>query len=216
MTLRNIPRRPAARIAALTAAVLSATLISACAPLLLGGAMVGGSMVALDRRTSGAQLEDEAIELKGASRVRDVLGDRGRVSVTSYNRLVLVTGEVPTDANRAAVERALTGIDNARSIVNEVAVMPSSSLSTRSNDALLTGKVKASFVDTKDIFANSAKVVTQRGTVFLMGRVTDREAGRLTEVARGVNGVRKVVRLFEIVSEAELAELAAPPFPKPK
>ena len=216
MTLRNIPRRLAARIAALTAAVLSATLISACAPLLLGGAMVGGSMVALDRRTSGAQLEDEAIELKGASRVRDVLGDRGRVSVTSYNRLVLVTGEVPTEANRAAVERVLTGIDNARSIVNEVAVMPSSSLSTRSNDALLTGKVKASFVDTKDIFANSAKVVTQRGTVFLMGRVTDREAGRLTEVARGVNGVRKVVRLFEIVSEAELAELAAPPGPKPK
>jgi len=197
-----------ARVAALLAACIAVSLFSACAPLLMGGAVVGGTLMVSDRRSSGAQVEDQAIELKSLNRVREAIGDRGHVSTTSYNRLVLITGEVESEADKAAVEQAVTRVDNVRSIVNELAVMGSTSLTSRSNDTILSGKVKASFVDAKDIFANSVKVVTERGTVYLMGRVTEREAGRATEVARGVNGVQKVVRVFEILTEAELADMA--------
>ena len=170
-------------------------------------------MKALDRRTTGAQVEDTAIESKASSRVKEMLGDRGHVSVTSYNRTVLLTGEVPTEADRTAVEQAVQRIENVRSTVNELAVMPPSSMSTRSNDSFLTGKVKATYVDAKDLQANAFKVVTERGTVYLMGRVTEREATRATDLARTVSGVQKVVRVFDIVTEAELTE-AQPPPPK--
>jgi osmotically-inducible protein OsmY len=186
-------------------AALAVAQLSACA-LVVGGAMVGGTMVAIDRRTTGTQLEDQSIESKASSRIRELVGDRGHVIVTSYNRTVLLTGEVPTEADRTAVEQAVQRIENVRSTVNELAVMPPSSLSTRSNDSFLTGKVKATFVDAKDLQANAFKVVTERGTVYLMGRVTEREATRATDLARTVSGVQKVVRVFEVVTEAELAE----------
>ena len=195
--------RPAGFLAALT---LATAVLSGCAPLLLGGAMVGGGMVALDRRTSGAQLEDQAIELKALTRVRE-LATLGNVSVTSYNRMILVTGEVPKDSDRVAIEQALARIENVRSVVNELVVAGNSSLSTRSNDAILSAKVKASFVDARDLQANAIKVVAERNVVYLMGRVTDREANRAAEVARTVPGVQKVVRVFELLSEAELADL---------
>ena len=187
------------------AAALSS--LSACAPLLIGGAMLGGTMMAIDRRTSGTQVEDQAIELKALGRVKDVVGDRGHVTTVSYSRLVLITGEVPTDADKAAVEQAVARIEGVRSTVNELAVAGSASLTSRSNDTLLTSKVKASFVDARDMLSNAFKVVTERGTVYLMGRVTEREATRATNLARSVSGVQKVVRVFEIVSEAELAEI---------
>jgi osmotically-inducible protein OsmY len=196
------------RAAALLTACMVLTGLGACAPLVVGGAVVGGTLMVSDRRSSGAQVEDQAIELKSLNRVREAIGDRGHVSTTSYNRLVLVTGEVDSEADKAAVEQAVTRVDNVRSIVNELAIMGSSSLTSRSNDTILSGKVKASFIDAKDLFANSVKVVTERGTVYLMGRVTEREAARATEVARGVNGVQKVVRVFEILTEAELADMA--------
>ena len=189
------------------AAMLACTALSACAPLILGGAMVGGSFMAIDRRTSGAQVEDEAIELKAVNRVRDTVGERGHVNVTSYNRSVLITGEVPSEADRMAVEQAIARIENVRSTINELAVMGSSSLTSRSSDAIVTGKVKATFVDARDLQANAIKVVTEHGTVYLMGRVTEREANRATDLARSVSGVQKVVRVFEIISEAELANL---------
>ena len=195
------------RFTALIAAIAAATALSACAPLLIGGAVVGGSMVVTDCRTSGAQVEDQAIELKVLNRVREAVGDRGHVSVTSYNRLLLITGEAATDADKAAVEQAASRVENVRSIVNELAVMGASSLTSRSNDTILTSKIKASFIDAKDVFANAVKVVTERGTVFLMGRVTEREATRASDIARGVSGVQKVVKVFEIVTEAELADL---------
>jgi osmotically-inducible protein OsmY len=191
---------------ALAAALAAGTLLSACAPLILGGAAVGGAMVATDRRTSGTQVDDESIELKSLNRVKEVLGDRGHVNVTSYGRQVLLTGEVPTDADKTSLEQAIASIPNVRGTINELAVMAPSSLSTRSNDTLLTTKVKASFVDAKDVFSNSVKVVTERGTVYLMGRVTEREAKRASDIARSVNGVQKVVRAFDVISEAELAE----------
>ena len=200
---RQTPRR----ITALLGALAAATALGACAPLLVGGAIVGSSMVVTDRRTSGTQLEDQAIELKAIKRVGDAIGDRGSVSITSYNRLMLVTGAVPTEADKAAVEQALARIENVSSVVNELAIATPSSFGGRSNDTLLTSKVKASMIDAKDVQVHAYKVVTERGIVYLMGRVTEREAGRATDIARGVSGARKVVRVFEIVTEAELADV---------
>jgi len=202
------------RVAALAAALAAATLLSACAPLLVGGAFAGTALMVSDRRTSGTQVEDQAIELKALTRIRETVGDRGHVNATSYSRLVLLTGEVPSDADKAAVEQAIGRVENVRSIVNELAVMGSSSLTSRSNDTILTSKVKASFVDAKDVFANAFKVITERGTVYLMGRVTEREANRASDIARGVSGVQKVVRVFEVISEAELADVQPKQAPK--
>jgi osmotically-inducible protein OsmY len=186
---------------------LGAAGLTACAPLVVGGAIVGTSMMVTDRRTSGAQIEDQGIELKSVSRINEAIGNRGHTNVVSYNRLVLITGEVPTEADRTAVEQAVVRIENVRSTVNELAVMEITSLVERSGDAVLTSKVKAAFVDAKDLQVNAIKVITERSTVYLMGRVTEREANRASEVARAVSGVKKVVRVFEVISEAELADL---------
>jgi osmotically-inducible protein OsmY len=188
-----------------------AAMASACAPLMVGG-MVGGAMVASDRRTSGIQLEDENIELKAASRIREMMGSRAHLNITSYNRQVLITGEVPNAQDRDYVQRLVSEVENVRKVVNETVIGQNSSLTERSTDALITAKVKGQMVDSKDIFANAYKIVTERGVVYLMGRVTQREADRATEVARQVSGVKKVVRIFEILTEAELnALLPAPP-----
>jgi osmotically-inducible protein OsmY len=196
----------------LAAGALAGTL-SACAPLIVGGAVVGG-LVATDRRTSGAQLEDEGIELRAASRVREALGDRAHVNLTSYNRQVLLTGEVPSEQAKQQVEQIVSRVENVRAIVNELAVMGNSTLGQRSSDTLVTGKVRASLVDAKDLYANAFKVVTERGTTYLMGRVTQREADRATAIARTVGGVQKVVRIFELISEQELQQML-PQAPKP-
>ena len=205
------------RQALLAAALAAASLLSACIPLAIGGAAVGGSMMASDRRSAGAQVEDQTIEVKAGNAVTALLGDRAHVNITSYNRLVLLTGEVPAEADKAAVEKAVAKIENVRSIVNDLAAMPNSSLSTRSNDSILTGKVKAAFVDASDISANSFKVVTERSVVFLMGRVTEAEAKRAVDITRSVGGVQKVVRVFEILTPAEVAALqpSAPPASAP-
>jgi len=208
-------KTPSMRLTALLAALAATTALSACAPLLLGGAIVGSSMVVTDRRTSGTQVDDQSIELKATKRINDLLGDRGNVSTTSYNRVVLLTGTVLAEPDKAAVERAVGGIENVKSVVNEVAVGTAASFGNRSNDTLLTSKVKASLVDAKDVQVNAYKVVTERGIVYLMGRVTEREANRASDIARGVSGVQKVVRVFEVVSEAELAELQPKPAPPP-
>jgi osmotically-inducible protein OsmY len=190
-------------------AMMAATLmggLTACAPLVVGG-VATGVLVASDRRTSGMQLEDEGIELRAANRLRDALGDRANVSVTSYNRQVLLTGEVPTEQDKANVERMIGQIENVRSVVNELAVMGNTTLSQRSNDVLVSGRVKAAIVDARDLTVHAFKTVTERGTVYLMGRVTQREATRVTEVVRAVQGVQRVVRVLEVISEEELARI---------
>ena len=161
--------------------------LSACAPVVLGGAMMGG-MVASDRRTSGTQLEDEGIEVRANSRIRDNVGERVHVNITSYNRQVLLTGEVPSEQDKELVERIISGVDNVRNIVNELAVMGNSTFTQRSSDAIVTGKVKANLIDAKDLFANAFKIVTERGTTYVMGRVTAREARRATDVISGTSG----------------------------
>ena len=195
-------------IAIASGAVLVAGL-SACVPLVVGGAAaVGMGMVATDRRSSGAQLDDQGIELRAAARVREIANDYMYVSVTSYNRQVLLTGAVGSDADRRRVEDEVSRIVNVRSVVNELTVGSSSTFQERSNDVFISGKVKASLLDAKDIFANSFKVVTERGVVYLMGIATRRETDRATEIARGISGVQKVVRVVEVVSESELANQA--------
>jgi osmotically-inducible protein OsmY len=198
---RTAPRRGALLLATLLASQLLAT---GCAPLMLGGA-VGGGVFGAHPPPSGAQLEDQGIELKALNRVSALAGERGHVNVTSYNRMVLITGEVANEADKAAIEQAVGQIENVRSIVNELAVTAPSTLGSRSNDVVLTSKVKASLIDAKDLQANAFKVVTERGQVFLLGRVTEREANRASDVARSISGVQKVVRVFEILTEAQLA-----------
>lgn len=196
-----------------SAAALLCAALSGCAPLLVGGAVMGGGMVAADRRTTGIQIEDESIELRAAARVRE-LATLGHVNVTSYNRVVLITGEVPGAAEKAAVEQAVAKIENVRSVVNELGIGQNSSVGSRTTDSFITTKVKATLVDAKDVHANAYKVVVERAIVYLMGRVTEREAVRGTDLARSVSGVQKVVRAFEILSEEELAALGpvvAPP-----
>lgn len=187
------------------------TALSACVPLIVGGAAAGGALVASDRRTSGAQLDDEGIELRAASRIRSEMGSRVRVNLTSYNRQVLLTGEVPNLQDKQLVEQVVARVDNVTSVVNELAVLNSPSLVERSSDTLLTGRVKAMLLDAKDLQSNAIKVVTERGTTYLMGRVTASEADRATEVARTTPGVQKVIRIFEIISQEELSRIQLSP-----
>lgn len=186
--------------------------LSACAPLVVGGAVMG-SMVATDRRTSGSQVEDEGIELRAVSSVREHVGERVHVNITSYNRQVLLTGEVPSPQDKQLVEQVVSRVENVRTIVNELDVLGNSTLTQRASDSLVTGKVKAGLLDAKDMSANAFKVVTERGTVYLMGRVTQREADRATDIARGTGGVQKVVRALELISEAELSNMLPKPAP---
>ena len=203
MTLRRFPLRLAAAALAAAAAL---TALPGCAPLLIGGAMVGGTMMVLDRRSTGAQVDDQAIELKAAARIRE-LALPAHINVTSYNRVALITGEVTREADKATVEQVVSRIDGVRSVVNELAAMDTSTVGSRTADGVISSKVKASFIDAKDLQAQAAKVVTERGVVYLLGRVTEREATRFADVARTVEGVRKVVRVFEIITEAELASM---------
>lgn len=186
------------------AAVLLAGSLAGCAPLLVGGAAVGTALMVTDRRSSGAQIDDEAIELRAAGRLREAFGDRAHINVTSYNRQVLLTGEVPTEAMKQQAEQIAASVDNVRAIFNELAVLPPTSLPQRSSDALITGKVRASLVDARDLQANAFKVLTERGNVYMMGRVTPYEADRATSIARQIGGVLRVVRIFEIATPEEL------------
>ena len=181
--------------------------LTACFPLVMGGAVVTG-LVATDRRTTGTVVEDEGIELRSASRISESLGERGHVNVTSYNRQVLLTGEVPSAQDKQLVEQVVSGVDNVRHIVNELAVLGNSTITQRSSDTLVTGRVKATLLDAKDLFSNAFKITTERGTVYMMGRVTAREAARATDRISATPGVQRVVRILETISEDELARLS--------
>lgn len=200
-------RRPLTTIVLCTAV---ATSLQGCIEMAIGTAVMG-TLAATDRRTFGAQTEDKAITVKGEARVPGVVNGGGHVNVASFNRKVLLTGEVRDEAMKAAVEREVSAIDGVQSIVNELEVMGASSFTSRSSDTIITGKVKASFVDSKELYANSIKVVTERGTVYLMGRVTPREGDLAANLASGVGGVQKVVKVFEYISDDELKRMTAQP-----
>ena len=188
--------------------------LQGCVPLVVGATAVG-SMAAVDRRTIGTQTDDKMIELKGEGRANKIAGDKGRVAVTSYNRMVVLTGEVADEKMKADVEAQIATLVDPKKIENDLDIAPVSSISARSNDLLITSKVKAAIIDTKDLYISAFKVHTDRGVVYLMGRVTQREAKLGAEVARNAaNNIRKVVKLFEYISEDELIELKAKSSPE--
>jgi osmotically-inducible protein OsmY len=208
MMLMMTSKRRALRLGAAALALAS---LSACVPLVLGTA-VGGAFVATDRRTSGIQLEDNTIEIKAGNRIKDALSDEGHVNVHAYNRRVLLTGEVPNDAAKAAAAQAAGAVENVDQVYNELMVGFTSSIGSRSNDVLLAGKIKATLVDARDIIANAFSITVERGEVYIMGLVTEREANRAAELAASVSGVKRVVKVMQIISEDELArKLPRPP-----
>jgi osmotically-inducible protein OsmY len=193
--------------ARLLVAVAAVTALSACAPLVVGGAVGTGVMVANDRRTSGTIVEDQGIELRAAARLREAFGDRARVVVTSHNRKVLLTGEVPSQTDKALAVRIVAAVENVNLIVDELAIQSSPSLTARSADALVSARVRAALIDARDVFSSAINIGTERGNVYLMGRVTQREADRVADITRSIQGVQRVIRVFEIISEEELARI---------
>jgi osmotically-inducible protein OsmY len=179
------------------AAALS-TQLTACVPMIVGGAAVGGSMAA-DRRTSGTYIEDQAIELKASKAIADSLKEKVHANITSFNRQVLITGEVSDDANKKKAESLVKPIENVASIKNYLEIAKNSSLSARTNDAYITSKVKANFLKENKFSANYVKVVTESGTVYLLGLVTHKEADDAVEIARSIGGVKTVVKVFEYI-----------------
>jgi osmotically-inducible protein OsmY len=196
------------RITTLAFVLALPPLLQGCLPLMAAGAGAG-VMVATDRRTSGTYLEDEGIEVRAGSRISDKYKDRVHVNLTSFNRTVLLTGEAPTAEIRADVEKLVGEVPNVRSVANEVQIAGTSSLTARGNDSFITSKVKARFVDIGKFSANHVKVVTEAGTVYLLGLVTRQEADDAVEIARTTGGVAKVVKLFEYVAIAPTTAPAA-------
>lgn len=181
-------------------AALAPLVLGGCAGLAIGGAATGAS-VAHDTRTVGTVVEDQTIELKSAKLLLDnkPLWEKTHINVTSYNTVVLATGEAPTEEARKEVVEIVRDIDKVRKVYDEIAVTEPSSMVSRSSDTLITGKVKAQIFSIKDFDAARVKVVTERGVVYLMGLLNKQEADTVTEVARNVGGVQKVVKLFEYV-----------------
>ena len=199
----------------LLAAVLAGSLLplSGCFPLAAGGALMTG-LVSADRRSAGAQLEDQNIEIKANNQLRLNMGERAHINITSYNRQVLITGEVPSAQDQALAAQLVKSVDNVATVLNELAVMGNTTLTERSNDVITAGRIKAAIFDAQDLTSSAFKITIERGVVYLLGRVTPREAKRVTEVITAVPGVRKVVRALEVITEEELARIAPPTEPK--
>lgn len=191
------------------AAASTLPLLQGCFPVVATGVGAGAAMVS-DRRTSGTYVEDESIEWKVSGRIRQRFGNTVNVNVTSYNRNVLLTGQAPNATVLGELEGIVAGVEHVRGVINEVVVGPNSTLTARANDALITSNVKARFVDAKRFSAHHVKVVTEANVVFLLGIVTRTEADAAAEVARTSQGVRKVVRVFEYISDDEARRLDNP------
>ncbi|MEX5745547.1 BON domain-containing protein [Massilia sp. X63] len=176
--------------------------LSGCVAMAVGG-VATAALSANDRRTIGMQTEDKAINVKAEIKLQQLTGENGHINVTSYNRKVLLTGEVRDEAMKQAAEREVRAIDNVVSVINELEIAGPSSYTSRSNDALITTKVKASLVDKKTVSATAFKVTTERGVVYLQGLVTPREGNIAADVAKGVAGVNRVVKIFEYIAEED-------------
>ncbi len=197
----------------LAALVLGATLLptlQGCFPLVATGATVG-VLAAVDRRSVGTQTEDESIEWKTSARIRERLGDRVHVNITSYNRKVLLTGEAFTEEAKAEVDRITKEVPNVQGTYNELVIGPSSSFSARSNDAFITSKIKSRSIDNGKFNPVHVKVITEAGVAFLLGMVTQAEADAALQVASTTAGVKKVVNLLEIITVARAREIDTAP-----
>lgn len=193
------------------AAALAAITLSACVPVLVGSAVVGGTVVATDRRTAGMQLEDETIGVRASSRLSERYGDRAKVSVTSYNGSVLLTGTVPDAAAKEEAARIVSGVENVRNVINDLDIGPPGSFSTTANDTWITSQVRAALIGTTGLSSNAFTINTNHGVVYLMGRVTQREGDTAARVASGLKGVAKVVKVYDYITEEEMNAIAARP-----
>jgi osmotically-inducible protein OsmY len=199
---------PLFRLSALVAAAaLLAGGLSACAPLLVGGAFFGTVKVATDRRTAETQLVDEAIELRVFNRLVTSTSNKGRVTAVSYGRRVLLLGEVPSAEEKVVVERVAASVDNVLRVINELKVMPNATLGQRSDDALITKRIQTSILGAKDLTYSAFKIVSNLGTVYVMGVVTQREADRVVAITRTTPGVKQVVNMVDLISEQTLSGL---------
>ena len=187
----------------LSLSLLALTLpaLQGCFPLVAGG-IAAGALAIDDRRTLATQAEDKTIFAKAETRISERLGNRANVNITSFNRRVLLTGEVADEQTRVEAERIVGGVENVAIVVNELQIAGISSLTARTNDAIITSKVKGNFVDDRDIQANAFKVVTEAGVVYLMGLVTRAEGDRAAAVAARTSGVKQVVKVFDYVPVA--------------
>ena len=166
---------------------------------------------AVDRRTTGIQVDDEGIELRSGNRVSERFGDKVHVNITSYNRSVLVTGEVPNAAAKAEIEKMIQGVPGVRGVTNDLQVADGTSLSSRANDSTITGKVKARLFDAGKVNPIHVKVITENAVVYLLGIVTEAEANAAVEVARTTGGVRKVVKVFDYCKPTDAACASSQP-----
>jgi len=212
---------------AVTALVAVLPFVTGCVPAVIATGATVGVMSAQDRRSTGVQTDDEGMEWKAAQSVPERYAAASHLNFTSFNQRLLITGEVPSEEARAAIGEQAAKVLGVKDVINETAIAPASSLSARSNDSYITSKVKARLVDEKNISANHIKVVTENGIVYLMGIVTEREAKVAVAVARTTEGVRKVVNVMQVMSDAEIQRLttfpsagsspaaAPPPAPQP-
>lgn len=184
------------RLGLLLGAALAAPLLAGCIEMMAVGTGVALATVE-DRRSTGTQLEDRGIELRAGNRIDDRHGERAHVNVTSFNRHVLLTGEVPDEATRADVETIVRSVPNVAGVSNDLQIAGRSSTTSRSNDTLITAKVKTRLVDANKFNPFHVKVVTEAAVVYLLGLVTEQEAADAVEIARTTAGVRKVVKMFE-------------------
>jgi len=170
-----------------------------CAAVAVGGAATGAS-VAMDRRTAGVYVGDQEIELRAMSRLNEAFTEKNvNISVTSYNRQALLTGQVPDEPTRARATEVVKGVPDVRTVFNELNISGVTSLTARANDTTITGNVKARLLRNEQVPGTKIKVVTDSGVVYLMGLVTKTEAEIATGIARTSSGVTKVVTLFEII-----------------
>ena len=182
---------------------LSTYFLDGCTPVLIGAGAAGAYTTLEDRRTTGVQIDDEGIELRSGNRISDRFGDKVHVNVTSYNRSVLLTGEVPDARTREEIEKIVRAVPGVIGLSNELEISGITSLGARTNDSFITSKVKARFLDARKFNPVHVKVVTEGGVVYLMGVVTAREANDATDLARTMAGVRKVVKIFEHCKESD-------------
>ncbi|MCQ9615574.1 BON domain-containing protein [Paenalcaligenes niemegkensis] len=203
MSFTLFPHRHA--VAALALAGLTA--LSGCAAVVVGGTAATTAVVATDRRTTGEQVEDKAIILKAGSETRQVLeGKQGRINVESYGGQVLLTGDVPTEQEKQQANDRVSRVEKVKSVVNRLRVGAPTELSVRSNDSWLSTKVMSTLVNTKDVPSRTISVTTERGVVYLQGRVTQDEGQRAAKAVAGIQGVNEVVKLFHYVSPESLIE----------
>ncbi len=174
-----------------------APFLQSCIPLIIGAGVGAGVMMAEDRRSSGTVLEDQTIVIKAGNRITEKYGEQVNINVTSFNRFVLLSGQAPTDEIKQDVSVLVLEVPNVRNIQNEIVVAGISSKTSRASDALLTSRVKGRLAQNKEVSANNVKVVSENGTVFLMGLVTRAEAETASQTAATTGGAQRVVKVFE-------------------